>query len=76
MQTLVVPTDFSPSADNAMLFAGSMAESTQDAVCLLHIYQIPVSINDVPAMIIPVEELQEVADRGLEKSKGPLFENA
>ena len=75
MQTLVVPTDFSPSADNAMLFAGSMAESTQAAVCLLHIYQIPVSINDVLAMIIPVEELQEVADRGLEKAKELLQRN-
>jgi len=69
MQTLVVPTDFSPAADNAMLFAGQLATSMQASVRLLHIYQIPVSMNDVPVMIIPVEELQEMADKGLQKSK-------
>jgi nucleotide-binding universal stress UspA family protein len=69
MQNLVVPTDFSPAADNAMLFAGKLATSMQATVCLLHVYQIPVSMNDVPVMIIPVEELQEIADKGLEKSK-------
>jgi nucleotide-binding universal stress UspA family protein len=69
MQTLLVPTDFSPAADNAMLFAGKMATTIQATVSLLHIYQIPVSINDVPVMIIPVEELQDIADKGLEKAK-------
>ena len=69
MQTLFVPTDFSPAAENAMLFAGKMATTMEATVCLLHIYQIPVSINDVPVMIIPVEELQDIADKGLEKAK-------
>ena len=69
MQTLVVPTDFSPAADNAMLFAGKIATTIQATVSLLHIYQIPVSMNDVPVVIIPVEELQEIADKGLDKAK-------
>ena len=69
MQTLVVPTDFSPAADNAMLFAGNLATSMNAKICLLHIYQIPVSMNDVPVMIIPVEELQDIADKALEKAK-------
>ena len=73
MQTLVVPTDFSPAADNAMLFAGNLATSMNANICLLHIYQIPVSMNDVPVMIIPVEELQEIADKGLEKAKELLM---
>lgn len=69
MQTLFVPTDFSPAADNAMLFAGRMATSIGATVILLHFYQIPVSINDIPVIIYPVEELQEIADKGLEKAK-------
>ena len=72
MKTIVVPTDFSAPAENAMFFAGHLAEAMNVSILLLHVYQIPVSINEVPVLIIPIEQLKEVADTELGKAKESL----
>ncbi|MGN6164733.1 MAG: universal stress protein [Flavisolibacter sp.] len=75
MKTIVVPTDFSPSADNAMHYAAQLAQTINAAVLLLHVYQIPVSMNDVPVMMISVDDLKNNADSGLERVKEALQKN-
>lgn len=72
MKTIVVPTDFSASAENAMFYAGQLAQTIQASILLLHVYQIPVSMNDVQVLMISVEELKSNADAGLEKAKAVL----
>jgi len=72
MKTIVVPTDFSTPAENAMLFAGELANRTQASVLLVHVYQLPVSMNEMPVLMIPAEELKQAADLGLEKAKEVL----
>jgi len=72
MKIIVVPTDFSPFADNAMNYAAQLAEKTGASLLLVHVYQIPISMNDVPVLMISAEELKDSADRGLENAKTHL----
>jgi nucleotide-binding universal stress UspA family protein len=67
MKTLIVPTDFSPAADNAMHYAAQLARQVQAGILLTHIYQIPVSMNDMPVILVSAEELKKNADEGLER---------
>ncbi|HEY0355313.1 MAG TPA: universal stress protein [Flavisolibacter sp.] len=75
MKTLIVATDFSSPAENAMLFAGSIASKIQARVMLFHVYQIPVSMAEVPVLMISGEELKHAADEGL-KSAAAVLQNA
>src|SRR5215208_2527895 len=75
MKTIVVPTDFSAPAENAMLYAGQLAQTISASVFLLHVYQIPVSMNDVPVMMISAEELKNSADAGLART-GEVLQQA
>lgn len=72
MKAIVVPIDFSPSSDNAMHYAAQLAQAVDASILLLHVYQIPVSMNDVPVMMVSVEELRNNADMGLERVKDLL----
>jgi nucleotide-binding universal stress UspA family protein len=72
MKTIIVPTDFSVPAENAMLYAGQVAQTIQASVLLVHVYQVPVSMNDVPVMMVSAEELKKSADAGLERTKEVL----
>src|SRR5215211_5268139 len=72
MDTIVVPTDFSPSADNAMNYAAQLAQIIRASILLVHVYQIPISMNDVPVLMVSAEELKDSADRGLQNAKTHL----
>lgn len=65
----MVPTDFSASAENAMLYAGNLAKNTNASVLLLHVYQVPVGMNDMPVMIVSADELKQNAETGLRRAK-------
>lgn len=69
MKQIIVPTDFSVPAENAMLYAGQLAEKTGAGILLLHVFQIPVSMSEVPVLMISAEELKHNADIGLNKTK-------
>lgn len=72
MKTIVVPTDFSPSADNAMDYAAQLAQRVEASIFLVHVYQIPVSTNEVPVLMVSAQELKNSADRGLERVSNQL----
>ena len=72
MKTIIVPTDFSPIATNAMNFAADMAVNINASLMLLHIYQVPVSMTDVPVVIVSAEELRKSSEAKLQKTKDAL----
>lgn len=65
MKTIIVPTDFSPVATNAMNYAIDMAKAVNASLLLLHVYQVPVSYSDVPIMLVSVDELRKGAEEKL-----------
>src|SRR5688572_17287919 len=69
MKSILVATDFSQSADNAMNYAASLALNLGANLILLHVYQIPISMSDVPVLMVSAEELRNNADMGLKKSR-------
>jgi len=73
MKTIIVPTDFSPIATNAMNFAADMAVNINASLMLLHIYQVPVSMTDVPVVMISAEELRKSSEAKLQEIKNALM---
>lgn len=72
MKTIIVPTDFSPIATNAMNFAADMAVNINASLMLLHVYQVPVSMTDVPVVLVSAEELRKSSETKLEEIKDAL----
>jgi nucleotide-binding universal stress UspA family protein len=72
MKSILVATDFSASADNAINYAATLARNTGATLLLLHVYQIPISMSDVPVLMVSAEELRNNADMGLKKSQEQL----
>ena len=69
MKLLLVPTDFSPLADNAMKYAVAMAEAINAKIMLLNVYQIPISYTEVPLASISLDQLQELSEEKLSETK-------
>jgi nucleotide-binding universal stress UspA family protein len=69
MKTIIVPTDFSPIAVNAMNYATEMAKETGASIVLFNAYQIPVGVADVPVMLVNADELKKNAEDRLDLLK-------
>jgi nucleotide-binding universal stress UspA family protein len=69
MNTIVIPTDFSPVAENALHYAINMAKEIGTSVTLVHVYQIPVSMTDTPVVMVSGEELKLIADERVKELK-------
>ncbi|HEX5024234.1 MAG TPA: universal stress protein [Agriterribacter sp.] len=71
MKIIIVPTDFSPVAINAMNYAVDMAQQIDATIMLLHVYQIPVTYNnsDIPLPFMDVGELERINKERLEDLK-------
>ncbi len=72
MRTLIVPTDFSPSATNAMNYAMEMALALDASVLLLHVYQVPVAFSEVPVATVSIEEMNKMSEERLEEQKAAI----
>ncbi len=79
MKTIIVATDFSPAAFNAMNYAADMALSIKADLVLLHIIQIPVSYSDIPVVLNQDEmlrstenDMNELAEQMKLSTKGKL----
>jgi nucleotide-binding universal stress UspA family protein len=72
MKTIIVPTDFSDISNNAMDYATGLAKSTGSSLLLFHAYQVPVSMTDVPIVLVSVEELQKNAETKMAEVKKSL----
>jgi nucleotide-binding universal stress UspA family protein len=71
MKTIIVPTDFSPAAINAMHYAVNMAQVIGADIMLLHVYQMPVSYNnsDIPLPLMDIGELEKINEERLQELK-------
>jgi nucleotide-binding universal stress UspA family protein len=69
MKTILVPTDFSKNAENAIDFAVAFAQKENSMLILLHAYHITYPVSDFPGEIIAEEisETKRVADEKLKK---------
>jgi nucleotide-binding universal stress UspA family protein len=76
MKTIIVPTDFSPIAINAMNFAADMAVNINASLLLLHVYQVPVSMTDVPVIMVSSEELRTSTETKLNELKNAVKERS
>lgn len=69
MKTIIISTDFSPAATNAMNYGIDMAKAIKASVLLFHAYQVPVSISEMPIILTSVEEMQQSAEKKMESLK-------
>src|ERR1700741_4703000 len=60
MKTIIVPTDFSAISNNAIDYAVDLAKATGGSILLFHAYQVPVSMTDVPIVLLSIDELEDV----------------
>jgi nucleotide-binding universal stress UspA family protein len=67
MQTLLVPTDFSPHSDKAVELAKQLATLTGGTIHLLHCYQINVGGISPYGVTVPEEFNREVRDAAAKK---------
>ncbi len=65
MKTIIIPTDFSPIATNALHYGIDMAQAIDASILLIHVYQVPMTMTDVPVVLISVDELQKNAEERL-----------
>ncbi|HVZ56319.1 MAG TPA: universal stress protein [Chitinophagaceae bacterium] len=73
MKTIILPTDFSPVATNAVHYGLDMALQIGASVLLLNVYQIPVSMTtDVPVVMVSAEELRKSSEQQLADLKSSL----
>jgi nucleotide-binding universal stress UspA family protein len=60
MKVILVPTDFSPQADNALRYAVELAKHTKASIVLLNVFNIPYPAGlDAPLFILPVDEIKD-----------------
>lgn len=72
MKTIIIPTDFSPIATNAMNYGIDMAKVINANIILFHVYQMPVSMTDMPIAFVSVEELKKDAELRLSNVKSSV----
>jgi nucleotide-binding universal stress UspA family protein len=65
MKTIIIPTDFSPAATNAVNYGADMALSINASILLLHVYNIPIALGDVPVALLSVDELKQAAEENI-----------
>lgn len=62
MKTILVPTDFSKNAENALHFAVALAKQQHATLILLHAYQMPVAVSPVPFNLLILEKEEAKQD--------------
>lgn len=60
MKTILVPTDFSDDADNAMSYAVEIAKITSSKIILFHAFHIPAVPMDTPVFITSFDEIEKI----------------
>src|SRR5690242_6280306 len=75
MKTILVLSDFSATAEHAALYASRLAILLKAKLHLLHVYQVPVSVNELPVLMSPADELRKNAEISLGKLREVLQAN-
>jgi nucleotide-binding universal stress UspA family protein len=76
MKTIIIPTDFSATAKNAIDYAIAMAKEIKASITLLHVYSVPVTVTtDTPIVVVDEEELRKAAHFQLNTLKREIETN-
>lgn len=67
MQTILIPTDFSPEAHNAAIHAAELARIFNAKLLLFHAYMLPTPVSEVPYVMVTVDELQKENEQMMKK---------
>ncbi len=73
MKTILVATDFSITALNAVKYAADMSVAINADLVLLHVYQVPVSYSEVP-IVMDQDDIRQIAEKDLNELKNTLLE--
>jgi nucleotide-binding universal stress UspA family protein len=68
MKTILIPTDFSKSAQNALDYAIDMAKCTSAKLILFHAYELPVIATEIP-VVLTENEMEKQIIRNLKKAE-------
>jgi nucleotide-binding universal stress UspA family protein len=71
MKTILVPTDFSPAAQNAVNYAAEMASLINAKLILFNVYYVPAVPAEVP-LLMPEEEIREASMQSLQNIREKL----
>jgi nucleotide-binding universal stress UspA family protein len=58
MKTILVPLDYSDDSINALHYAVKMAENLNAKIVLLHVFEVPVTVTDMPIVLMSPDELE------------------
>lgn len=72
MQTILVPTDFSPEARNAGSHAAELAKAFNSRILLFHAYMLPTPVSEVPYVMVTVDDLQKENEGLIKKEADTL----
>ncbi len=73
MKKIIVPTDFSPVALNALNYAADMAVDINAELLLVNVYNIPVSYTEIPVVVVSVEEMKKNSEMQLTELKNNIL---
>lgn len=66
MNTIFLATDYSPSAQNAAVYALELSRQLNARLELVHAYVIPFAYTDSPVPLLNIEEIQKIAEESME----------
>lgn len=69
MKTIIAPTDFSPISVNAVHYAVDLACSINASIHLLHVYQLPMMVSEIPVSAEMVDSIEKDAEEKMLKLK-------
>jgi nucleotide-binding universal stress UspA family protein len=69
MKLILVPTDFSSLADNALKYGMDLASAMGSSLMIVHVYQIPISYSEVPLITVSIEEIKKASEERLSELK-------
>ncbi len=72
MKTLLVATDFSKTALNAVKYAADLAVRTKSKLILFHVYHAPIIMSEVPVVIPSLDEMEKESLKELTKIEKKL----
>jgi len=72
MSRILIATDFSAAAENATHFGCRLARDFDMPVTLLHCFMIPITFNDNPMPVVPLDEGREMVETRLQEQIATL----
>lgn len=74
MKTILVPTDFSKLAENAINYAAELGKLTKAKIILFHVFHIPVTTTEVPIIVPDIESLEKDCMESLKRIEKNIYQ--